>query len=125
MVIDEPGPKPGFSFLDPYLTPCQPDPFELCNDFYEHFLVQNKMTDRALNGALFFWSKMGGNMKYGVAFWLLFACSSPLKNYNSFLTASEGCRDIHSCSSCSKTEKCNVTERNPEGWATKRECCPK
>ncbi len=39
--------------------------------------------------------------------------------------ASEGCRDVHSCSSCKKTEKCDVTERDPEGWPIKRECCPK
>ena len=64
-------------------------------------------------------------IKAAIVSLLFFACSKQYNEYLTDLRASAGCRDIHSCSSCTSAERCDVTERDPEGWATKRECCPK
>ncbi len=52
---------------------------------------------------------------------LFFACSAQQPVLSEF----QACRSVHSCSSCTKKERCDVTARDPEGWPTARECCPK
>ena len=56
---------------------------------------------------------------------LFLSCSKRYDNYLTELRTSAGCRDVHSCSSCSEEERCDVTSWDPEGWPEARECCPK
>jgi len=59
-----------------------------------------------------------------IAFFAL-SCSKRYDRYLSELRSSAGCREVYSCSSCSSNERCDVTERDADGWPIARECCPK
>jgi len=64
-------------------------------------------------------------IKVMIVVFILFSCSKKREPYLSEFRASPGCRDVYSCGSCTENERCDVTERDPEGWPTARECCPK